>query len=90
MSRAVALFKLMTPSQIRYTAPENLRDLKAQADCNRITEMPTAEMVAWMNRPQQIPKLVKTPSQQPPRLALRMTNTVSTPGVIVKRVIATK
>ena len=50
--------------------------------------MPTAEMTACTKSPEQMPKLLTAPSRQPPRAVLRMTSMVSTPGVMVSRVMA--
>ena len=55
-----------------------------------MAEIPTAESVAWTKRPKQIPKLDTNPSRAPPRNVLRKTIMVSTPGVMVRSVMATR
>src|SRR3954469_5919378 len=51
-------------------------------------DTPSADNVACTNNPEQIPKVVMTPSRRPPRSTLRITSMVSGPGAIVSAAAA--
>src|SRR5262245_5191476 len=51
-------------------------------------DKPHADSVAWTKSPEQMPKVVSTPSRRPPRRTLRITSMVSGPGAIVRTAAA--
>jgi hypothetical protein len=61
-----------------------LTTVNASAERARISDRPSADSVAWTNRPLQMPSVVTTPARRPRAMTLRMTSIVSAPGVTVR------
>src|SRR5437763_900586 len=72
------------PIHTRYAAPIVLTTLNAVADVARMADNPSADPVAWITHPAQMPTIVSIARRRPTASTLRVTSAMSAPGRIVR------